>query len=110
MITVKADLASLPKVDEKKRKWLRTLKPGTELRRWWKMAEEDTRTISEKIADNDLITAALQRAAREAILAHARAGRAVPMSPNGDGNVVWFSPEEIFARFGNIDAPPANNS
>ena len=74
------------------------------------MAEKDTRTISELIADNELITAALQRAAREAILTHARAGRAVPMSPNGDGKVIWVSPEEIFARFGKIDAPATNNS
>jgi hypothetical protein len=74
------------------------------------MAENESRSISELIADNDLINAALQRAAREAILSHARAGRAVPVSPNGDGKVIWLSPAEIFARFGKSDAPPTSSS
>lgn len=45
------------------------------------------------------IDAAHERANREALLEHARMGRSVPES-GGGGQVVWVTPEEIFARYG----------
>ncbi len=44
-----------------------------------------------------MIEAAVQRAVRAAVLAHARAGN--PVSTWRDGQVVWVQPEEILARF-----------
>ena len=44
------------------------------------------------------IDAAHDRANRKALLEHARMGRAVCESR--DGQVVWIQPEEIFARYG----------
>jgi len=61
------------------------------------MNKEESRSISEKLADRELIDAALARAAREARLSHAREGRSVPICPNGE--IVWLSPEEIFAMY-----------
>ncbi len=54
--------------------------------------------------DESLIDAAIARAAREAVLQHARAG--YPVATMRDGKVVWIPPEEILARFA---APPENN-
>jgi hypothetical protein len=49
--------------------------------------------------------AAHQKAFREAVLAHARAGN--PVSTLRDGKVDWISPEEVFAKFGvNGDSSP----
>jgi hypothetical protein len=53
------------------------------------------------LADNEQIGAALRRAGREAALTHARMGRSIPEWR--DGQVVWITPEEIFARYG-LDA------
>jgi hypothetical protein len=39
------------------------------------------------------------RSNREALLEHARMGRAVPEG-RGNGQVVWITPAEIFARYG----------
>ncbi len=50
------------------------------------------------LADNDVIGGALLRAARDAALTHARLGRTVPEWR--DGEVVWLTPAEIFARYG----------
>jgi hypothetical protein len=52
--------------------------------------------------DWDAVTAAIQRAVREAVLAHARAGH--PVAEWRDGKVVWVQPEEILRRFGEPDA------
>ena len=54
----------------------------------------DTRSIQEKIADNGLIEEALRQAVRDALLAHARAGK--PVCTSRDGQVVWLQPEEVF--------------
>ncbi|MBL8799544.1 MAG: hypothetical protein JNM56_37020 [Planctomycetia bacterium] len=43
------------------------------------------------------IEAAVQRAVRAAVLAHARAGH--PVSTWRDGQVVWIQPAEILAKF-----------
>jgi len=56
------------------------------------------------IADNELITNAIRQGIRDELLAHARAGNAVPISQ--DGKVVWLSPSEIYRRL--RCAPPAD--
>ncbi len=61
------------------------------------MSERDTRSIPQKLADNDLINAALSRAAKEAKLSHAYAGRSVPISVNQQ--IVWLTPDEVFAYY-----------
>jgi hypothetical protein len=53
------------------------------------------------MAENSRLEAALNRATRDALLEHARMGRSVPESRGGQ--VVWVTPEEIFARYG-LDA------
>jgi hypothetical protein len=65
-------------------------------------------TVSETIPaslDIDSIRARRQatdeahaKANREALLEHARMGRSVP--EGRDGQVVWITPAEIFARYG----------
>jgi hypothetical protein len=55
--------------------------------------------ISELMADHELISEAICRAMREAVLKHARAGRPVPTWQ--EGKVVWIPPEEVLARFSN---------
>ena len=49
-------------------------------------------------AENARIQEALDQAVREAVLEHARMGR--PVCESRDGQVVWITPEEIFARYG----------
>jgi hypothetical protein len=63
------------------------------------MEEQFQSSISERLADRSLITEAICRAVREAVLEHARAGR--PVATWHDGAVVWISAEEILSRFGN---------
>jgi hypothetical protein len=67
------------------------------------MAEDRERTLSEMIADSQLMTDAIRQGIREELLSHARAGRSVPISENGQ--VVWLSPDEIYRRLGY--APPS---
>jgi hypothetical protein len=45
----------------------------------------------------ELIEEAFRRAVRDAVVTHAKLGRAVPVAR--DGKVVWLSPEEILAKF-----------
>jgi hypothetical protein len=52
--------------------------------------------IAERLADHTLMEAAVRRAVREALLAHARAGN--PVASWEDGKVVWIQPDEILAR------------
>jgi hypothetical protein len=66
------------------------------------MSDRPSKREPQRLADPKLIQAALQRAGREALLQHARAGN--PVSVLRDGKVVWIPPEEILARFA---APPA---
>jgi hypothetical protein len=49
-------------------------------------------------AENARINDALALATRDALLEHARMGRSVPVSR--DGQIVMVPPEEIFARYG----------
>lgn len=53
-------------------------------------------SISELMADHTLITEAIRRGVREAVLDHARAGR--PVATWQNGKVVWIPPAEILAR------------
>jgi hypothetical protein len=61
------------------------------------MQQNANRSIREKLADRELIQNALKRAAREAVLSHARAGN--PVAVWRDGKVVWIPPEEILAEY-----------
>ncbi len=50
--------------------------------------------LHRKLRDHDLMDRAVQRAVREAVLTHARAGN--PVAAWRDGQVVWVQPEEVF--------------
>jgi hypothetical protein len=63
------------------------------------MNETHSGSIEALIRNRGLMTEAVCRAAREAVLKHAREGN--PVATWRDGRVVWITPEEIFARFGN---------
>lgn len=65
------------------------------------MAELILDRMAEMLAQNAELDAAHNRAARDALLEHARMGRSVCESR--EGKVVWISPEDIFARYG-LDA------
>jgi hypothetical protein len=67
------------------------------------MAGERTRSISEMIDDDDLMTEAIRQGIREELLSHARAGNSVPISENGQ--VVWLWPDEIYQRLGYANPP-----
>lgn len=51
-----------------------------------------------ELIDHARIDAELESTFRELLLEHARMGRSVCESR--DGQVVWITPEEIFARYG----------
>jgi hypothetical protein len=61
------------------------------------MIEPIKHPLTGRFPDLARLTAAVQRGTREALLAHARAGRAVPVLR--EGAVVWLQPEEIFALY-----------
>jgi len=61
------------------------------------MTEQATLPEVEMI-DHNKIDAALDVAFRDMLLEHARLGR--PVCESRDGEVVWISPTEIFARYG----------
>jgi hypothetical protein len=61
------------------------------------MNESSNARLAEKLKDTASITEAIQRATKDAVLAHARAG--YPVAEWRDGKVVWVSPEETLARF-----------
>jgi hypothetical protein len=71
------------------------------------MSEQTGKSIHELFADRDLITAALNRGAREALMRHARDGH--PVATWRDGKVVWVPAEELLAQFPD-DAPPRNGA
>jgi hypothetical protein len=62
------------------------------------MSEPARRSIAELLADRALITEAIARAVREAVLQHARAGH--PVAEGRDGKVIWVPPQEILAQLG----------
>ncbi len=55
--------------------------------------------ISELLADHSLITEAICRAVREAVLNHARAGQ--PVATWQNGRVVWIQAREVLSRLAN---------
>jgi len=60
------------------------------------MGEQKHSSLAERLADTALIGSAINRAVREAVLAHARAGN--PVATWRDGKVVWIQPAEILAQ------------
>jgi hypothetical protein len=62
------------------------------------MSEATKNLMDEMLKLRPAIEAAHEKANREALLEHARMGRSVPESR--DGQVVWVTPAEIFARYG----------
>ncbi len=71
------------------------------------MPEQRKRTISEMVADSELMTEAIRQGVREELLSHARAGNSVPSSENG--TTVWLAPDEIYRRLG-FTAPPGGKA
>jgi len=65
-------------------------------------------TLAELIADHAGTEAALRKAAREAVLDHARAGN--PVCTWRDGKVVWLQPEEVFALVAEMDKQNGNGA
>ena len=61
--------------------------------------------LLKKLQNHALMDAAVQRAVREAVLAHARSGH--PVATCRDGRVVWLTPEEVFQA---LAEPPTGNS
>ena len=59
------------------------------------MSDSNTGSNGTHKVTTEQITAAIQRAVREAVINHARLGHSVPEWR--DGKVVWVSPEEILA-------------
>lgn len=60
---------------------------------------EGTKTVlDEAPARRAAMDAAHEAPNREAVIEHARMGR--PVCESRDGQVVWLSPEEVFARYG----------
>ncbi|HYV35899.1 MAG TPA: hypothetical protein VE988_09365 [Gemmataceae bacterium] len=55
-------------------------------------------TLAEIVADHRGNETALQKAGREAVLEHARAG--LPVATSRGGKVIWLQPEEVFALLG----------
>src|SRR2546430_322892 len=72
--------------------------PGIRCERLSPISEKARPPIAERLADRELIDAAIRKAVREAVLAHARAGQ--PVATWRDGKVVWLQPAEIFAIHG----------
>ena len=62
------------------------------------MPELKSGKMEQMIADNAKVEEALALATRDALLEHARMGRSVPVSR--DGQITMITPEEIFARYG----------
>jgi hypothetical protein len=62
------------------------------------MAERTLDPIPGLLAMNAAFDEAHARATREALLEHARLGR--PVCEARDGQVVWLTPAEVFARYG----------
>ncbi len=58
-------------------------------------------SLRDRLADSGAVSAALNRAAREAVLDHARAGN--PVATMRDGKVVWLQPGEVFALVAELD-------
>jgi len=67
------------------------------------MNDQSSRSIAELLADRSIITEAIRRAVREAVLKHARAGQ--PVATMQNGKVVWVAPEDVLARLAGKATP-----
>jgi hypothetical protein len=65
------------------------------------MSEPSNILLAEKLRDRAAVAKAIQRGVREAVLAHARAGR--PVAGWRDGKVVWVPPEEILRSLATLE-------
>jgi hypothetical protein len=65
------------------------------------MSEPTKSALDDQVAHGKDLEVALRRAVRDAMLASAYAGQ--PVAVERDGQVVWLSPEQVFAELG---APP----
>jgi hypothetical protein len=54
-------------------------------------------SLTKKLAEPDVIDAAIKKGIRQAVIAQAKAGYSVPTWR--DGRVVWIEPAEILAQF-----------
>jgi hypothetical protein len=72
------------------------------------MVEQRKRTISEMVADSELMTEAIRKGVHEELLSHARAGNSVPGTENGV--IVWYTPAEIYQRLGYAVPPDTKAS
>jgi hypothetical protein len=72
------------------------------------MPEERNPTLSELIANSELMTEAIRQGVREKLLSHAKAGNSVPVSENG--KIIWLSPDEIYQRLGYPPGPDTKAS
>jgi hypothetical protein len=70
------------------------------------MTHEENPPIAERLANHQLITKAIGRGVRAALLRSAREG--LPVSTLRDGQVVWLQPAEILALLAAPDNGPAN--
>jgi len=61
------------------------------------MTNHNGKSLSELLANQDLITKAIVKGAREAVLRQARAG--LPVSTCQDGKIVLIPPAQILAEF-----------
>jgi hypothetical protein len=61
------------------------------------MPDSNDLDLAQRLKDHAAIAAAIQRAVREAVLGHARAGH--PVAGWQDGKVVWLQPEEILRLY-----------
>jgi hypothetical protein len=62
------------------------------------MSNATQNRLTDVLSDREAIDGALAKAVRDSLLTHARLGRSVPHQLNGQ--VVWVTPAEIFARYG----------
>lgn len=67
------------------------------------MSRKKNSLVDEKVRDTALITAAINRGVREAVLQHARAGK--PVASWRDGKVVWIEPSEILDLYSSRAEP-----
>jgi hypothetical protein len=68
------------------------------------MIDRSHPSVYELLKNTAAMDAAVDRAAREAVLEHARAG--CPVATWCDGQVVWVQPAEILARYADHNSNP----
>jgi len=64
-------------------------------------------SITDLMANNALITAAISRGVRDAVLKRIQAGK--PVAAWRDGRPVWLSPEEALALLNHSESAPTDS-